>query len=120
MHVHVAVWHVLPRLLERGVRLGGLAEFGVRLGQREAGRRPQTRCDAVVLDTRERFVQEFDSAGQFSANQIGLTKQEHQVRVGQTRNLVHGVGHLLGDHHAVVDTAGQPAGAGIDAAEPEP
>ena len=85
VHVHVGIRHVRARLFECRVRLGRLAEFGVRLGQREAGRGPQTRCDAVMLDAGERFVQEFDRAGQFPAHQIGLAEQEDQVGVGQTR-----------------------------------
>ena len=85
VHVHVVGGHALPGFGERFVRLGRLPEFGVRLGQREAGGGPQTRCDAVVFDSRECFVQKFDRSRAIRHEPVGLTQQEYQVGIGEAR-----------------------------------
>ncbi len=101
------------------VRLGGLPELGVRLGQREVACRPQTRCDGVSFGSGKRLVHQPGRVGGGAANQFGVAQQQGQIRIGEAGYVSGRVGQLRCRADEFVDAPSQPAGATVHRSEPE-
>ncbi len=112
MHEQEIGRHARPRRGDRVVRIAGLSELGVRLGQREIARRAQTRCDVVYLHPGNRLVHQPGRLGDGAPCQLGVARQQGQVRIRQTRNVAGRVGQLLvpcGQIHRYDRSAGRRA-----------
>lgn len=119
LHVDVIIGYPNLGERERLLGLGRLAQFGMRLGQREAARRTQTCCHCVTFRTRQRLVQVLDRVGDRRPGEFCVPQQISQVGVGQPW-------HVTGRHvqsrcrfHTFVDASGQPAGPAVHGPEPE-
>ena len=74
----------------------------------------------MYLHPGKRFVHQPGRLGDSAASQVGVPQQEGQVRISQTGNVAGRVGQLRCGADEFVDAPGQPAGAAVHGAEPEP
>ena len=73
----------------------------------------------MSLHTGKRLMHQPCRLGGSAADQLGIARQQGQVRIGETGNVAGRVGQLLCGADELVDTPGQTASAAVDGAEPE-